>query len=239
MTKEPVHRIIPRLKKIIKYIIFVFGIMFILLSALAFTSVPFYVQWWLGTSENKYTFTPDYIVMLGAGGMPEGENLIRLFYTIQAARTYPESNLILAQSIDTAVSNYMRTELIHHNIDSSRIYIESNGTNTRGQALAVSVDYYDILNKKVLLVTSPLHMKRAVKVFRRLGFRNVGGESSFAQSVFPDLTYNHLKIGGKRYLPDVSASLKIRYNFWNYFSIEISCLREFSAMFYYKLNGWI
>jgi len=237
--KDKTRRVILRLKNILRVIIFVSGIFFLLISTLAFTSVPFYTQWWLGTSENKYSFTPDYIVMLGAGGMPEGENLIRLFYTLQAARTYPDAQIILTQSIDTSVSNYMRTELTYHQIDSARIYVENMGTNTRGQALAVSVDYKDALDENVLLITSPVHMKRAVKVFRKLGFKKIGGESSFAQSVFPDLTYNHLRIGGKRYIPDVSASMKIRYNFWNYFSIEISCFREFIAMFYYKLNGWI
>ena len=226
-------------KKILKYILFISGIFFLLLSALAFTRIPFDVQLWLGTSESKYSFTPDYIVMMGAGGMPEGENLIRLFYTLQAARTYPEAKIILAQSIDTAVSNYMKVELAYHHIDSTRIFVENSGTNTRGQALAVADDFKDALKKNVVIVSSPLHMRRAVKVFRKIGFKNVGGEPCFAQSVFPDLTYNHNKIGGKRYLPDVSSSMKIRYNFWNYLGIEIGCIREFCAMIYYKMNGWI
>lgn len=226
-------------RNFLKYILISSGIIFLLLSVLAFTRIPFDVQLWIGTSESKYSFTPDYIVMLGAGGMPEGENLIRLFYTLQAARTYPEAKIILAQSLDTAVSNYMKTELVLHNIESSRIFVENSGTNTRGQALAVARDFKDALAKKVIIVSSPLHMRRAIKVFKKIGFKNVGGEPCFAQSVFPDLSYNHSKIGGKRYLPDVSSSMKIRYNFWNYFGIEIGCLREFSALFYYRLNGWI
>ena len=171
--------------------------------------------------------------------MPEGENLIRLFYTLQSARTYPQAKIIIVQSLDTAVSNYMRRELIHHEVDSSRIFVESFGTNTRSQALAVAEDFKDAVEKKIVLVTSPMHMRRATKVFRKIGFRFVGGEPCFAQSVFPDLTYNHNKIGGKRYLPDVSSSLKIRYNFWNYFSMEIGIMRELCALFYYKLNEWI
>jgi len=226
-------------RKILKYILIISGIIFLFLSLLAFTRIPFDVQWWLGTSESKYEFTPDYIVMLGAGGMPEGENLIRLFYMLQAARTYPQSKIILVQSLDTAVSNYMKAELVYHNIDSARIFVENQGTNTRSQALAVAHDFKETLEENVVLVSSPLHMRRAVKVFRKIGFKNVGGEACFAQSVFPDLTYNHSKIGGKRYLPDVSSSMKIRYNFWNYFGIEIGCLRESCALFYYKLNGWI
>lgn len=225
--------------KTLKYILLTSGIIFLILSTLAFTRIPFDVQLWLGTSESKYSFTPDYIVMMGAGGMPEGENLIRLFYTLQEARIYPEAKIILAQSLDTAVSNYMKAELVEHSIDSARIFVENSGTNTRSQALAVSNDFKEALEKNVVIISSPLHIRRAVKVFRKIGFRNVGGEGCFAQSVFPDLAYNHSKIGGKRYLPDVSSSMKIRYSFWNYFGIEIGCLREFCALFYYKLNGWI
>ena len=232
-------KIFARALKVLKYLLMVNGIIFLFFFSLAFTRIPFDIQWWLGTSENQYSFSPDYIVMMGAGGMPEGENLIRLFYTLQAGRTYRDAKIILAQSIDTAVSNYMRTELIHHNIDSTRIIVENEGTNTRSQALAVAAHNKNITEKKILLITSPVHMKRAVKVFRKIGFRNVGGESCFAQSVFPDLRYNYMKIGGKPYLPDVSGAIKIRYSFWNYLSTEIGCLREFSAMIYYKLNGWI
>jgi uncharacterized SAM-binding protein YcdF (DUF218 family) len=233
------HKLLFASKKILKCILISSGTIFLLLSGLAFTRIPFDVQLWLGTSESKYSFTPDYVVMMGAGGMPEGENLIRLFYTLQAARTYPGAKIIIAQSLDTAVSNYMKAELVYHSIGSSRIFVENNGTNTRSQALAVAEDFREALEKNVLIISSPLHMRRATKVFRKIGFKNVGGEGCFAQSVFPDMTYNHSKIGGKRYLPDVSSSMKIRYNFWNYFGIEIACLREFTALAYYKLNGWI
>jgi uncharacterized SAM-binding protein YcdF (DUF218 family) len=226
-------------RRIINCFIYSCGVIFLLLSVSAFTRIPFDVQLWLGTSESKYSFTPDYIVMMGAGGMPEGENLIRLFYTLQTAEAFPQANLIIAQSLDTAVSNYMAAELIHHGVDSYRIFVENHGTNTRSQALAVSEDFADALDKNVLIISSPLHMRRVVKVFRKIGFKNVGGEPCFSQSVFPDLSYDHKKIGGKRYVPDVSTSLKLRYNFWNYFSLQIGCLRELCALFYYKLNGWI
>jgi uncharacterized SAM-binding protein YcdF (DUF218 family) len=227
------------LKRILKFTLIGSGIVFILLCSLAFTRVPFDMQWWLGTSESSYKFTPDYVVMLGAGGMPEGENLIRLFYTLEAARTYPETKIILVQSLDSAVSNYMKRELMHHGIDSARIFVENSGTNTRGQGLAVSTDFSEALIKNTVIVTSPLHMRRAIKVFRKIGFSNVGGIPCFSQYTFPDLTYSHKKIGGKPYLPDVSASLKIRYNFWNYMGIQVGCMREFTALLYYKLNGWI
>ena len=39
-------------------------------------------------------------------------------------------------------------------------------------------------------------------------------------------------------MPEVGNNLNIRYNFWNYLKLEITCLREFSAIAYYKIE-WL
>ena len=93
--------------------------------------------------------------------------------------------------------------------------------------------------KRMLVVTSPENMYRTVKAFRKAGFTEVGGESAFEVAMFVDLGYNHKRIGGKKYLPDVSDDMALRFNFWNYLKLEITCLREYVAIVYYKLNGWI
>jgi hypothetical protein len=53
------------------------------------------------------------------------------------------------------------------------------------------------------------------------------------------LKYSHKKLGGKKFTPDVSENMGLRYNYWNYLKLEITCLREFAALCYYKVNGWI
>jgi hypothetical protein len=51
--------------------------------------------------------------------------------------------------------------------------------------------------------------------------------------------YAHKAIGGKPYVPDVSRAPGFRYTFWNYLKLEVTCLREYVAIAYYRLNGWL
>jgi len=57
--------------------------------------------------------------------------------------------------------------------------------------------------------------------------------------MFIDLDYAHRRIGGKVWVPDVSQDTGMRYTFWNYLKLEITCLREYAAIAYYWLNDWI
>jgi len=99
--------------------------------------------------------------------------------------------------------------------------------------------YPGITNEKVVVVTSPENMYRTIKTFKKLNFKFTGGLPAFENAMFVNLEYNHRRVGGKAYVPDVSSSLDLRYNFWNYLKLEITCLRELVAILYYKLNGWI
>jgi hypothetical protein len=57
--------------------------------------------------------------------------------------------------------------------------------------------------------------------------------------MFVDLRYGHQAIGGKAYVPDVSGSQDLRYDLWNRLKLQLTCLREYLAIAYYRLNGWI
>jgi uncharacterized SAM-binding protein YcdF (DUF218 family) len=228
-----------RLFSILKYSVYSLGFIFLFLLIIAFTRIPFDVHRWLGLHDSEYLFTPEYIVFLGGSGMPSESNLIRLYYTSQLAGQFPAAKIIIAHPIDTVVISLMRNELITHGVDSARIVIEKLGTNTREQALEITSIDKSIQQKPVLIVTSPENMYRTIKVFRKAGFLKTGGEPAFENAMFVDLSYNHRRIGGKRYIPDVSGQMGLRYTFWNYFKLEIICLREFAAILYYKLNGWI
>ena len=89
------------------------------------------------------------------------------------------------------------------------------------------------------IVTAPENMYRTLLSFRKLGFAKVSGAPAFDQAMFIDFGYGHRRIGGKAWVPDVSGSLDLRYNFWNYLKLEVTCLREYVAIGYYWLNGWI
>jgi uncharacterized SAM-binding protein YcdF (DUF218 family) len=171
--------------------------------------------------------------------MPSESNLMRLYYVSRLADQFPSAKIIIAHPIDTVVISLMRDELLINDVDSSRIIIEKEGTNTREQALQLASLENGISEKGMLLVTSPENMYRTIRTFRKAGFVKVGGQSAFENAMFVDLSYNHKRIGGKKYIPDVSGNMSLRYTFWNYFKLEITCIREFTAIVYYKLNGWI
>jgi uncharacterized SAM-binding protein YcdF (DUF218 family) len=215
------------------------GVISFILIVFSFTRVPYDIHVWLGTKDSKYNFKPDHIIFLGGSGMPSGSNLMHIYYTSVLADTFPDSKILITHPIDTAVIQLMRKELIGRGVDSTRITIEKEGTNTREQAVKVAEDFPEMLSKNVVIITSPENMLRTLRSFRKVGFKNIGGQSAFENAMFVDLSYNHKKIGGKKYTPDVSSNLDLRYNFWNYLKLEITCLRELTALAYYKLNGWI
>jgi len=233
------QQVLSVIKKTFRWLILVLGAFALLLSILAFTSIPYDISRWLGTSESTYTFEPDAIVFLGGSGMPSEANLMRLYYTSYLAVQYPHAKVIILHPKDTATIADMRSELMLRKVDSTRIWIEKRGTNTREQALTLAQDYNELLSQNIVLVTSSENMRRTVKTFRKAGFLHVGGQSSFETAMFADLSFDFKKAGGKVLVPDVSSNMALRYNFWNYLKLEITCLREFIALGYYQLNGWI
>ena len=171
--------------------------------------------------------------------MPSESNLMRIDYAARLFKANPESNVIVAHPHDSDVIRLMINELIVKGVDSAHILTEMHGTNTREQALSIAKYIPVSLNQNVVIVTSPENMLRTMLTFRKVGFNKIGGEPAFENPMFTDLSYNHKNIGGDAMMPDINTNLKLRYDFWNYMKLEITCLRELTALLYYKLNGWI
>lgn len=233
------NSIFQRFKNLSKILTVILGICFLLLLVLSFTRIPFDVHRWLGDSGSELTFEPSAIIMLGGSGMPSEANLIRLSYTKDLAKIYPQARVLICHPEDSSVANRMRDFLVAFATEPSRIYFNSHGNNTREQVLDIIENYPGIVNEKIVVVTSPENMLRTVKCFRKAGFVKVGGVPAYENAMFVNLSYSHKKTGGKFYIPDVSENVAVRYNFWNYLKLEITCLREMVAICYYKLNGWI
>jgi uncharacterized SAM-binding protein YcdF (DUF218 family) len=226
-------------KIIFRWLFLFLGVFSFLLLVLSFTRLPYDAVHWLGTSKSDYTFQPDVIVFLGGSGMPSEANLIRLYYTSALATKYPKSKVLIVHPKDSTVIDLMREELMLRHVDSLRILLERSGTNTREQAMTVADDFPDMLHKNIVLVTSAENMRRTVQTFQKAGFQFVGGQASFENAMFADLDYDFKKLGGNKFVPDVSSNQGLRYNFWNYLKLEITFLRELTAIAYYKVNGWI
>lgn len=221
------------------------GILFLTALVLSFTSLPFWGYYWLGTSQSGSVDHPEYIILLGGGGMPSESNLMRAFFVFRAAAESPESKIVISIPGDPTDPNctarLVAAELICKGIDAHRILYEQLGTNTRSQALNLKgFNSENLLNKSILLVTSPEHMRRAVLVFKKAGFTNLSSLPAFENALEANLNFKDDDLGGNNLpVPDIGNHTSVRYQFWNHLKYEILIAREIAALSYYKLKGWI
>lgn len=225
--------------KFFKYFFISFGIISFILFLLSFSDIPYYAYHRLGTINSKILSQPDVIIVLGGSGMPSPDGLIRTYYASEAAQEYPNAEIIIALPFDEEDSLYqlqlMEKEILLKGIDSSRISFEPWGFNTRSQAINIASKYKSSIGlRSLLIVTSPEHMYRAVKTFKKAGFRKVYGFPTFENPVDPE------KVKDKQRTKDIRVkSLSLRYNMWSYLNYELLVMREYCAITYYKLKGWI
>ena len=226
-------------KKWLRRLLLGFGTLFCLLLALSFTDVPYYAYYWLGTSSAKLERKPELIVLLGGAGMPSPDGFIRCYYAGKAAEDYPEAKVVIALPYNddgsTTQLELMSRELQLHGVDSLRISFEPEGFNTHSQAERLVARFANVKSTiPLLIVTSPEHTYRAIRTFRKAGFTNVGGEAAFEDPV------NEKKVKDTENAKDTRVkSLSLRYNMWSYLNYELLVLREYTAISYYWIKGWI
>jgi uncharacterized SAM-binding protein YcdF (DUF218 family) len=227
--------------KFFKKIIYISGWIFIVMLVLSFTDYPYLAYHWLGTSKLEKVEKPDYIILMGAGGMPGPQGLLRCYYAAMAADNNPESEIIVAFPADSASfeesdHKAMIDELLRRGIVSDRISSEKKGTNTYAQAVNIK-HITGNAYAKLLIVTSPEHMYRSILTFRKIGFKTVTGIATFENSFDENLLLEEAKEGKTVSKPE--SNLNLRYNMWSYLQYEILVMREFAALTYYKLMGYI
>ncbi len=218
------------------------GIFFTLCVILAMTEQPYWGYHWLGTSRSEITSRPTNIILLGGSGMPSQSNLMRSWYVEKAAKSFPEAKVLIAMPGDLSDSlstpRLMQDELILRGVNPEKIQFETQGTNTRSQAIFCK----GFVNMKspILLVTSPENMRRSVLCFQKTGFEKVNALPAFENAAEADFSFNDDELGGNKLLiPDVGKSMNMRYQLWNHLKYEIIIAREMVALSYYKLRGWI
>lgn len=236
-----------------KWVLKALKITFITVSAVlifcvlfSFTTGPFWLYYWLGTSESNHSFQPDYIIIMGGSGYPSESALMRSWYAAEAWKKHPSATVIISQPAAACVRPELsdawgiRRDLMTRGVDSSLILLEIKGKNTRDEGLEVMKIAPGAANANCLIVTSPEHMRRSVQVFRKLGFRHLGGEPTFNASGPVDLDYKDNQLGGRNIpLPEVGGSVQLRYQFWNHLRYQVICYRELVGLVWYKLRGWI
>lgn len=225
------------LKKCFRIYVWVTTIVATLFVLLALTDIPYYAYHKLALKKQQLHSKADVIVLMGGDGMPSPNGLMRLYFTAQLAQENPLAKIIIAMPLNEIDSTYqlrlMAKELMHKNIDSSRILYEYDGFNTRTQAVALSKMFPP--ESKLIVVSSPEHMYRAVRSFEKVGFESVGSCPTFEIPSDEEL----LKSKEKDKKVDEVENLNLRYNLWSYMQYEIRVLREYIAISYYWLKGWI
>ncbi len=228
--------------KLLRYFLRINGAIFVTGIILAFTTLPYWGYHWLGTSKTMRISEPEAIVLLGGGGMPSQSNLMRSWYAALAAVNFPESDVFVVMPGDltdsTSTPRKMKNELILRGVQPDKICFEGKGTNTRSQAL----NCRSLLKpeKSILLITSPEHMRRAILCFQKVGFVHVNGFPAFEEAAEADFSFTDDELGGnKTLIPDVGKNTSLRYQVWNHLTYEIFIIREFLALGYYKIRGWI
>ncbi|MBK9148840.1 MAG: YdcF family protein [Flavobacteriales bacterium] len=232
--------LLPNARRILRRLLVIAGAFLLLMIALAFTRMPFDAHRWLGTAAGECRGETGLIVVLGGSGMPSAPELLRLHRTAELAHAWPDAALAIVHPGDPQAIEAMRDELILRGVDGTRILLINEGDNTRAQALAVGAR--GLPNVKAIstaIVTAPENMYRSVLTFRKAGFINACGAPAWEHAMFHEFNYDHGAVGGKAWAPDLSDQPALRYTFWNYLKLEVTCMREYMAIAYYWLNGWI
>jgi uncharacterized SAM-binding protein YcdF (DUF218 family) len=133
----------------------------------------------------------------------------------------------------------MAEELIIRGVDSTRIIYENEGTNTRWEALNVKSRFYPGSSQILMIVSCPSHIYRSIRTFRKAGFEQVGGFASFGRMNETDLEFDAQALGAEVGMPDVGSSISLRYSLWSRLHIQLTVLREYVAIAYYWMMGWI
>ncbi len=228
------------LQKVLIPVFAFLGVLFTLFVILSFTAAPFWMYYNLGNVTTGWSGKPDYIIVLGGGGIPSESGLMRTYRAYQEAVKFDSSKVIIAlpgNIYDSLSSvNLMKYELVWRGIDSTRIILEPEGTNTRMQAINIKkITGYS----SVYIITSPEHTKRAVKTFAKVGYTKIYGSAAFEKALESELEFKSSDVGGNKAIPNVGENLNLRYQFWNHMKYQIIVCREYIALAYYKLKGWI
>lgn len=226
-------------KKILNRFFVVLGVIFTLFLILAITPAPFYMHYNLGQDPNADTtqiFETQHVIMMGGAGMPSASNLMRLYFATGIASVL-ECPLTIVHPYDSACQADMDEFIVSQGITNYIVH-DTIGTNTRSQVLGLAENYPELLTTNLLVVTSPEHLRRTIKCFNKAGFQQVRGMAAYEGTVDFNLSLKQQKLKGREDVPNVEST-NLRYTFWNYLKLEIDTYREYFALFYYKIKGWI
>lgn len=239
-------KIMKKLLRVVSIIMMVMGLLLAFTLIMSFTTRPYYAHHWLGTGIERNCTEPEAIVLFGAGGMPSGENMVRIYYAAEAYRQLPHCTIYLCLPGDTMHAtgslSLMAKELVIRGVPEKMINYIPQGKNTRAQVLELAgIKNGEILEKCLLVTTSPGHMRRCILSLRKAGFNSLIPFPAFEVPLEGELRFDDQELGGNRRLivPSAGQKLSLRYEIWTQMNYQLICAREFVALAYYWVRGWI
>ena len=231
------------------------GLLAVLFVAAQFTNCPWRAYKGLSEVPGGVRAPPTHVLVMGGSGIPGESGLSRTFYGAQAAMRYPQAEGRIALPLGTNESFASRAycdELRLRGVPAERIRILAGGRNTREQALSLA----EVLSARatpghVLIVTDPYPVRRTAACIRkavadRKPDVRLDGLPVFALSIEDpleliarDLDSHDSAPGARPARPNLGFSLRFRYDFWSNLGYSFSVLREYSALLYYRLRGWL
>jgi uncharacterized SAM-binding protein YcdF (DUF218 family) len=206
------------------------------LAALAFAvqayfgvaGVPGPAVAWMTGQDLQSDEPPRYVVVLGGGGIPSASGLIRTYHAAEIGLRETNATIIVSLPSDgdplTNSVGRMRDELVLRGVSPGRIRMEHAALNTHEQAVNIRrMVGEESLGERVLLVTSPTHVRRAYLCFRREGFRNLGVRAAH----------------GTGAEADPGSGILLRYGLWSNLELQVEIARELAALLWYRAKGWI
>lgn len=153
--------------------------------------------------------TADVIVVLGGGTARNGTlsdiSLRRVWYGVRRYTEGSAPSLLFSTGItagSTSEARAMALAALTMGVPASAIQIEERSTRTFENAIEISRLFGSAQTKKILLVTHPTHMARAVATFRKVGLtvqpaptdgNEVGAESAVSRALlFGKVLYEYL-----------------------------------------------
>jgi uncharacterized SAM-binding protein YcdF (DUF218 family) len=202
--------------------------LFALQMVVASSGVPQeWLEQWLFSVARETEHQPRYVVVIG-GSIPGEEGLMHTYYAAEVGRGRSGITFIIAMPVnddlDDSSAGRMRDELVLRGIPASDILFETRGVNTYEQAVFIGKMLGDgALGQPILIVTSPLHIRRTFLCFHKQGFTRIA-----CLATHPT---------GERL--DLGPWVFFRYTFWYRLKYQAMIARELTALAVYKLRGWI
>lgn len=204
------------------------GLMFILFLLVGFLGLPKAWVMWMTGGDSALPPGYRYVVVMGGAGIPSESGLIRTYHGAALAAGKKGVTCVVALPCDIAPERgsvgKMRNELVLRGVSPRSVVMEYRGINTHEQAVNIAHLLGPAsLTDSVVVVTSPLHIRRSVMCFRHEGFRNITGFAATSGDVEADIGSHTL----------------LRYSFWGNLAAGLGVLREGMALGQYWVKGWI